>query len=187
MVPPTPNGELAEILRGIVEQEKQSGLKFKIVEAGGVTIKSRLQKSNPFATPGCADMDCVPCKGGRGNGGNCRKANIQYSMECGLCPRENPTEYIGETSRNLFTRAGEHYKNYRAGKRDNFIYKHQGEVHDGAEANFNAKVTNTFSDCMTRQVSEAVHIRRCEKTVLNSKSEWHQPALFSVRSEIVRE
>ena len=86
MVLPTPNGELAEILRGVVEQEKQSGLKFKIMETGGVTIKSWLQKSNPFATPGCADTSCVPCKGDRGVGGNCRKSNIQYSMECGLCP-----------------------------------------------------------------------------------------------------
>ena len=68
MVLPTPNGELAEILRGVVEQEKQSGLKFKIMETGGVTIKSRLLKLNPFSTPGCADTSCVPCKGGRGVG-----------------------------------------------------------------------------------------------------------------------
>ena len=73
------------------------------METGGVTIKSGLQKSNSFATPGCADISCVLCKGGRGMGGNCRKSNIQYSMECGLCPDENPTEYIG---------AGEHFRNY---------------------------------------------------------------------------
>ena len=34
----------------VVEQETQSGLRFKIMETGEVTIKSRLQKSNPFAT-----------------------------------------------------------------------------------------------------------------------------------------
>ena len=37
MVPSTPNGELASVLREVVEQEKQSGLRFKIVETGGVS------------------------------------------------------------------------------------------------------------------------------------------------------
>ena len=51
MVTPTLNCELAEIFRGVVEQEKQGGLKFKIMESGGVTIKRWLQKSNFFTTP----------------------------------------------------------------------------------------------------------------------------------------
>ena len=103
-----------------------------------------------------------------------------------MCPEDKPTMYTGETSRNLFTRAAEHYSNYRGAKDDCFILKHQNEVHGGAEARFNAKVTHSFRDCLTRQVSEAVHIRRSNIEVLNSKSEWHQPALYTVRSEIVR-
>ena len=31
---------------------------------------------------------------GGGGWGNCRKGNIQYSIECWLCPRTSPTEYI---------------------------------------------------------------------------------------------
>ena len=103
LVPSTPNGELAKMLREVVEKEQQEGIKFKIVETGGITIKSRLQKSNPTATPGCSALDCVPCKNGRGGGGNCRKTNVQYSMLCQLCPEGGETEYIGETSRNLYT------------------------------------------------------------------------------------
>ena len=57
---------------------------------------------------------------------------------------------------------------------------------NGAEADFKASVTHSFRDCLSRQVSEAVYIRRSEKPVLNSKSEWHQPALFRVQSEILR-
>ena len=175
------------ILRTVVEEEERgSGLKFKIIEQGGVTIKQRAQKSNPTATPGCADVDCIPCKGGRGGGGNCRMSNIEYSMDCCQCPDDKPTVYHGETSRNLFTRAGEHFRDYNKGLQDNWILKHQAELHGGAQAEFTAKVTNSFRDCLTRQVSEAVTIRRSEKTVLNGKSEWHQPALFTVRSEIVR-
>ena len=42
MVSSTPNGELARILREVVENEQQEGIKFKIVETGGITVKSRL-------------------------------------------------------------------------------------------------------------------------------------------------
>ena len=121
MVPSAPNGELAKMLREVVEKEQQEGIKFKIVETGGITIKSRLQKSNPTATPGCSALDCVPCKNGRGGGGNCRKTNVQYSMLCQLCPEGGETEYIGETSRNLYTRASEHISNYQARKSDSWM------------------------------------------------------------------
>ena len=44
MVPPTPNSELAKILRDVIGKEKESGLRFKVVETGGIKIKS-VQKS----------------------------------------------------------------------------------------------------------------------------------------------
>ena len=66
MIPCTPNGELARELRLIVEQEQREGIKLKIIETGGRTIKSQIQKSNPTATPGCSNGDCVACSGGRG-------------------------------------------------------------------------------------------------------------------------
>ena len=97
-----------------------------------------------------------------------------------------PTVYHGETSRNLYTRAGEHYRNYHKREEDNGILKHQLDVHEGAQTQFSAKVTNSFRDCLTRQVSKAVTIRRSEKKFFNRKSKCHQSALFTVRSEIVR-
>ena len=65
--------------------------------------------------------------------------------------------------------------------------KHQTEKHHGAEADFAAKVTSSFRDCLSRQVSEGVYIRRSEYEVLNSKAEWHQPALWRLRSELTKE
>jgi hypothetical protein len=78
---------------------------------------------------------------------------------------------------------------YRSQKRnpESFIKKHQLEKHDDLPADFSAKVTGSFQDCLTRQISEGIQIRRSDKTVLNSKSEWHQPPLWQVQSEIVRE
>ena len=70
--------------------------------------------------------------------------------------------YLGESSRNIFTQAMEHNTNYRKGRKTSFMLKHQNTSHSGQEANFKAKVTGSFSDCLTRQVSEGVSIRRCE-------------------------
>ena len=148
-----------------------------------------MQKSNPTATPGCPYQDCLACKGGRGEGGCCLKSNVQYQLECGLCTEEEKGIYIGESSRNLYTRSKEHIGKYmsRKSQADSFITKHQDEQHDGGEADFRAKVTGVFRDSLSRQVSEGVHIRRGGRSILNTKSEWHQPALWRVQSELIRD
>ena len=78
---------------------------------------------------------------------------------------------------------------YQSRKRnsDSFTKKRHDEKHPGLPSDFGAKVTGQFQDCLTRQVSEGVSISRSSDRVLNSKSEWHQPALWRVQSEIVRE
>ena len=187
-VPSTPQGELAKELRKIVEHEGIEELKFKIVETGGRSVQSEIQKSNPTKTNGCENMECIACQEGRGRGGNCMKSNVTYEMECRLCPEGDKCIYVGETSRNLFTRTKEHMEKYRSERRnpDSFIKQHQVERHQDVPAEFSAKVTGSFKDCLSRQVSEAVQIRRSNGPVLNSKSEWHQPPLWQVQSEIFR-
>ena len=107
-------------------------------------------------------------------------------MLCKLCPESEPTEYIGETARNLYTRCKEHIKKSKSKKsEDSFVRKHQVEKHSGADPQFSAKVRNNYRDCLSRQVGEAVAIRRSGGKLLNSKSEWHQPPLFRVQSEII--
>ena len=49
------------------------------------------------------------------------------------------------------------------------------------------KVIGQFQDCLTRQVSEGVSIRRSSDRVCNSKSEKHQLALWRVHIEIFHE
>ena len=95
--------------------------------------------------------------------------------------------YLGETVRNLYTRGREHHQNYLRRQQESFMLKHQNDQHGQREPEFEAKVIGCFKDCLTRQISEGVHIRRCEEEVLNSKAEWHQPALWKVRSELCRE
>ena len=189
MVPATPDSELLKMLREVANREADAGLKFKIVETGGRTLKSQVQVSNPTATPGCTSGDCQACRGGPGAGGNCRRSNVLYRMDCGLCEEEGRCTYVGETSRNLYTRAREHMNKYlsRKTREESFIHTHQNERHTGLPAHFEAKVVGNFKDCLSRQVSEGVHIRRGGPDILNSKSEWHQPALWRVQSELRRE
>ena len=85
-VPPTPNSELAKMLRKVAESEAEAGVMFKIVETGGNSVKSLIEKSNPTATRGYDETNCMACQDGRGKGGNCRLSNIQYEVECQLCP-----------------------------------------------------------------------------------------------------
>ena len=186
MSPPTPNGELAKPLRRIAEEEAEAGVDFKVIETGRKSIKTIVQKSNPTATAGCADTDCLACKAGKGSGGNCRSSSTNYQIECQLCPAEAKAVYIGETARNLYTRGKEHVSRFRNGSKKSFMKKHQTRRHHGLAGDYTAKVTGSSRDCLTRQVREAVMIRRCQVPVLNSKTEWHQPALWQIQNEIYR-
>ena len=185
-VPPTPNSELANSLKAIADSESEAGVHFKIIETGGLSMRSVLQRSNPLETAGCDTQDCLPCKHGRGEGGNCAGCGINYEIECQLCPEEEKSVYIGETSRNLYTRSSEHMSSYRGGKVTSFMFKHQENAHPGEQAVYKAKVTASTRDCLTRQVREAVLIRRSQVPVLNSKTEWHQPALYRIQHEVER-
>ena len=185
-VPPTPNSELAESLKSIADSEAEAGIHFKIVETGGLSIRSVLQKSNPLQTIGCDSDDCLPCAHGRGEGGNCEGCSINYEIECQLCPDDQKSVYIGESARNLYTRSKEHLSSYRSGLNTSFMAKHQNDAHRGQEPAYMAKVVASTRDCLSRQVREAVLIRRSKAHILNGKSEWHQPPLYTVQHEIER-
>ena len=103
-----------------------------------------------------------------------------------MCPAGNKSLYLGETSRNLFPRSKEHTDRYRTRSEKSFMLKHQSKEHQGVAGEFTAKVTGRAADCLTRQVKEAVLIRRCPVPVMNSKTEWHQPALYRIQNELLR-
>ena len=98
-------------MKEVADYEAVGKLKFKVVENVGRSVKSLVQRSNPTATAGCRSQACLTKR--REDGGNCRWSNIQYEMHCKECPKENPTVYVGETSRNVYTRASDHFDTYR--------------------------------------------------------------------------
>ena len=76
-VPATPDGVLARMLKNVVESESESGIKFKIVERGGISIGKMLQKPNPTKSPGCQKDKCNMCLENKSE--LCHKPNIVYS------------------------------------------------------------------------------------------------------------
>ena len=182
-IPATPGNKLAKAMQEVANKEAAEGIHFNIVEMSGRRLKTEFQSSNPTATPGCTKDDCMPCRDERGKGGKCQKSNINYIIECMLCPPEERCSYIGETSRNLYTRAIEHQNNK---DEEGFMNRHMRECHPNEERNFVAKVTHVNKDCLTRQVREGCLISNSRVPLLNTKSEWFQPPLFKVQSEVIR-
>ena len=84
-------------------------------EVPGANLKKRLQKSDPFKERKCNDSEkCMVC--GDGKGGMCRREGVTYEIMCKGCDGK----YVGETSRNAFTRGLEHKADLR---------KKNGKIH----------------------------------------------------------
>ena len=60
-VPPTPNRELARMLKEVADREMEAGVRFKVVETGGKTVEAALKLANPTETKGCTNRQIVGC------------------------------------------------------------------------------------------------------------------------------
>ena len=187
IIPSTPGGKLLKMLKKVAESEPE--LRFNFVEKGGITIEKMLTKQNPTASKGCGQKQCLGCKQ-EGGIRKCQKCNHMYSYTC--LETGCKFKYIGESHNNFFTRSNQHKEKYNAKKKEtregSFIFKHQQEQHGGKEQNMKMEVLKTFRDNLTRQITESVHIYRTEQQtkyqLMNSKTEWHAPSLYTVRRQI---
>ena len=176
IVPATLNSELKDALVEIAEKTSDGKIRFKIVEKGGVTLERMLQKSNPTSSGFCGKEECDMCEGGRRS---CHKKNIVYEYECDL---DNYT-YVGETSRNFYSRNIEHQEKFKKEKSDSFIHDHQQLMHHGQDPKMNVKVVRSFKDALSRQIYEGVKIRRAAN-VMNTKLEYYQQATYRMNREV---
>ena len=93
-----------------------------------------------------------------------------------------PSIYVGETSRSLQERGMEHWRAARGKKETSHMRIHQEQQHGGEEPSFILKPVSFHRTALSRQLSEAVRIRRRggEGAILNSKAEFsrcHIPRL----------
>ena len=105
--------------------------KFRIVENAGTN-------KNPWAGSTCGRKKCHPCSQKSTKVEPCSAGNVLYELRCTLCnglekgkestilrhSRKLPSIYVGETSRSLMERAGEHHRDYNKNKDDSHMVKH---------------------------------------------------------------
>ena len=91
-------------------------------------------------------------------------------------PKDVPLIYVGESARSLQERTEEHWRGFKESREDSHILKHHLFHHGGrGEPAFHMRLVKTFKSALTRQVSEAVRMKRWgEDVVLNSKSEFNR-------------
>ena len=169
-VPSTPKGKLKHMYENEI---KKSGIRIKVVERTGRTLKSQLQTSNPFKEGGCGRNDCFVCT--TTNRGNCQTDGITYRCEC---QGENcrKRKYKGETSSNGYTRGVKHMTDLNGRNVNNSpLWRHCLEEHNGEEQRFQMSVTGSYrNDAMLRQIAEAVQIENSDPgSLMNDRAEWN--------------
>ena len=178
-VPPTPHGKLAKALRQReAELNSNSKMSIRIIEKGGVKVKSLLTKADPFPNNEKCDVKfcpfCDPFPQLQVDPNqDCKSHNVGYSISCDSCDMK----YEGETHRKIGVRGSEHVKDLKKKSEANPLYKHQTMHHPQGGCTFKLKVTGKFIDALSRQADEGVRIQKLADRCMNSKSEFHKPAI----------
>ena len=175
--PVTPGGELAGTIRNIVDEEaKRLGLRIKIVETGGPSMKSKLTSTD---LSGCPVPACPLCERGEGGASHTRSGAL-YKGTCKLCDKT----YYGETGDNGITRIQQHRKSILKKDSGNAFAKHLQIEHPDQQGNhevFDMKVEKVFKKPLERQVMEGVMIAATDPDkLLNSKAEYLQPSVVRI-------
>ena len=98
-----------------------------------------------------------------------------YKSYCLDCKDQNKGgvdvyRYVGETGRSFSERVRDHWDDCWKGKEDSHILKHWVNIHGGVgEPKFHFEIANTFHNALSRQIAEAVRVRRRGRFVLNHK------------------
>lgn len=178
----TPDGKLKKMYENEI---RRSGLRIKVVERSGKTLKSQLQTSNPFKQKQCGREDCFICT--TSNVGNCYTEGVTYSIECQSTEACRKNAYKGETGSNGYTRGDQQATHLRGKNLDNSpLWRHCVEQHGGRTQQFSMAITGTFrNDAMLRQITEAVQINNTDRnTLMNTRAEWNMARV--PRADIVR-
>ena len=176
-IPKTHNGRLMEMIQN-AEDKLTVGWRTKIVEKPGIPLYKKFNKSFTMVS-GCARGQM--CKVCDNLGTKCTQKGVVYKAVCLDCHQDdlNKGTYIGETSRQFGTRVTEHFYNLSKWRKESFMICHWMEQHSTQTTppQFKFSVISSHKDALSRQLSEAIHIR--SQGNLNKRNE------FSI-NELVR-
>ena len=184
--------QLAKNMRELMKRLAPSlGFGVKVVERTGDTLRSRFPLTNLWEGAKCGRKECRTCEQECEELPNCTRASVVYENICKECnegagnkgelkkvKEGAPSLYVGETSRSLFERTKEHWGAWESKSDKSHILKHQLMVHKEQEPRFVMKAVKYYRSALTRQIGEAVRIRRRGGAgmILNSKSDAKSPA-----------
>ena len=165
----TPNSELKHRVQDAC---RRNGVKVKVVERMSHTVKSNLQRSNPYGWKHCERRDCPTCN--RNIQINCRARGCVYYIDCEDCQQTVFKQYRGQTGRSVYERMKEHFKEWEEKCADSYLLKHSVQYHNGETFGIDVKIkTQCYGRPTTRMITEPVRIEELpEENSLNSKSEW---------------
>ena len=185
----TRDGKLAARLREATRRLGPTlGFGIRIVERAGSPLKNSFSATNLWDSMQCGRVDCVPSKQGAEKLQPCYKSSLVYENICQTCNpgaepgkeqaeirADIPTLYVGETSRSLHERMKEHWGAKKSKKEENHMFIHHQNEHRGEEEpRFMVRAVKFYKSALSRQLGEAVRIRRRggQGSILNSKSEY---------------
>ena len=161
------------------------GFRIKVVERTGTTLKNSFPLTKLWSGEKCGRKDCVTCMQEGEDIPPCTQRSLVYENICLKC---NPTAmkkgelkdqngqsvYVGETSRSIHERAREHWDSFKSKDPKSHILKHH-LIHNRAdgEPEFLMKIVKFHRTALSRQVAEAVRIKR-RGQVLNSRTEYNR-------------
>ena len=133
-----------------------------------------LSSNNPFPRSECSRQDCPLAVAGTPCREQCHTEGLVYAADCLTCEREGKprSTYIGESSRTLFVRTGQHRKDFHKATRvgedlehSSWMWDHQREAHPSAEnqdpvQDYKFYIIGRHRDPLTRQLEEAIRITR---------------------------
>ena len=175
VVDATPKERLKKTVESVA---KKHGVKVKVVEKRGRTLKGMLQKSNPFGVQECKKRDCVVCRNSMGV--DCRKRGVVYEIECQeeMCKKK----YIGQTGRTLYERFKGHEQRV-AGRVNGGVMgpveKHR-EEHGNRDFRYSVRIRDSlYGKATKRIISEVVRIDNLERgESFNRKQGWTHTGLY---------
>ena len=186
IVPVTKGGTLVKELQEREEEvNKYSNERVKMIEDAGLRLKDILVDKNPFPNSKCEKKKkCFICDSNEKEDPKipCNSDNVGYRLECDTCFSKGKIKvYEGETGRSARIRAKEHMADFKNKRQKSVLFKHKENDHKHEEMHVKMKITQKFTDPLTRQANEAVRIsNRKTGELLNSKSEFHHPPVTRI-------
>ena len=146
-----------------------------------------LSRSYPWPTVKCSDLECFPCSTGHKHLFSCRIPGVGYQIVCTICEQLGSSAvYYGETGQNLYTRGGQHLREFNRKLSTNSMVIHNNLHHRDHTGDFNFRMEGMalFSSPLTRQINESLRIKYSEaEAVMNSGSEWRMDPIPRARVE----